>query len=155
MTDIVIKSTSKIWYEDLFPGDYRVISKNEAKKICRDSRKAGMIQAIDRHMYFKNSQNHFVICNCCKESCVPLIAYRLFKDEPFSWLQPRSVAAVSLKKCRGCGECIAACPFEERVLRGEGKRKHAAVLNCMGCGICVDACPNGANRMVSNIKAAV
>lgn len=153
MTDIVIKETSGIWHEDLFPGDYRVITKKEAKVICRRSRGEGMIQAIDRHMYFRGSANHFVICNCCKESCVPLIAYRTFKDEPYSWLAPRSVVSIDTGKCKGCGKCIEVCPFEERTLvRVKGKTA-ASVEHCMGCGLCVDACTQRANRMVPNPAA--
>ncbi len=147
MTDIVIRETASIWYRDLFPRDYRVISKSEAKEICRQSRAAGMVQCIDRHMYFHNSENYFVICNCCKESCIPLTAYRLFKQEAFRFLPSRSVVEIDASLCQGCGTCIEICPFEERQL--DPARNIATIVNCQGCGLCVDICPNGANRMVA------
>jgi len=151
MTDIVIGETAGIWYRDLFPEDYRVISKEEAKQVCRRSRREGMIQTIDRHMYYRNSENFFVICNCCKESCVPIIAYRLFKKEPYTFHPSRSVVQVSAEKCKACGKCIALCPFEERELvPGRGS---AAVLNCQGCGLCADFCPEGANVMIARVTS--
>ena len=60
-----------------------------------------MIQCVDRHLYYRGSENYFVVCNCCKESCVPIIAYRIFKDEPYAFYPSRSVSAVDDEKCRG------------------------------------------------------
>ena len=157
MTDIVIRRTAPIWYKELFPKDYRVITKQEAKEICRTSRKAGMIQSIDRHLYYRNSENYFVVCNCCKESCVPIIAYRLFKDEPYRFFPSRSVSTVDEAKCRACGTCIEACPFEERELVPVGAGREgrngvsktvARVLNCQGCGRCADVCEAKATFMI-------
>ena len=146
MTDIVIMQTAPIWYAELFPKDYRVISKEEAKEICRRERQAGRVQFIDRHLYLRDSHNYFVICNCCKESCVPLIAYRLFKQERFRFLPSASVVRIDKIKCHACGKCVEACPFEERTL--DVSKQFAMVINCQGCGLCVDVCPEGANRMV-------
>lgn len=146
MTDIVIMQTAPIWYAELFPKDYRIISKEKAKEICRRARQAGLVQFIDRHMYFKASRNYFVICNCCKESCIPLIAYRLFKHERFRFLPSTSIVQINQSKCRACGKCIEVCPFEERKL--DTSKRCATVINCQGCGLCVDVCPQGANQMV-------
>jgi NAD-dependent dihydropyrimidine dehydrogenase PreA subunit len=146
MTDIVIRETAKIWYKDLFPQDYRIISKEEAKEICRTSRAKGMIQCIDRHMYFRKSENFFVICNCCKESCVPVIAYRVFKKEPYTFLPSRSIVKIDTGKCKACGKCVEVCPFDERELDKE--RGFVSVYQCQGCGLCVNACPEGSNSMV-------
>jgi len=146
MTDIVIMQTAPIWHAELFPEDYRVISKEQAKEICRQSRQAGLVQFIDRHMYFNESHNYFVICNCCKESCIPLIAYRLFKQERFRFLPSTSVVQIDKIRCRACGKCIEACPFEERKL--DVGKTFATVIKCQGCGLCLDVCPGGANQMV-------
>ncbi len=151
MTDIVIRQTARIWYTDLFPKDYRVITKQEAKEICTKSRRDGMIQSIDRHLYYRGSENYFVVCNCCKESCVPLVAYRAFKDEPYTFYPSRSVSAVDEKKCKACGACVEACPFDERTLssaEGNGVTSAARVLNCQGCGLCADVCESGATFMI-------
>jgi len=145
MTDIVIKETATIWYRDLFPRDYRLITKQEAKEICEKSRRAGMIQCIDRHMYVNNSENYFVICNCCKESCIPIIAYRIFKEEPYAFFPSKYVAAVDSERCVSCGRCVTTCPFDERRL--DESKGVVAVGDCQGCGLCVDVCQNGACGM--------
>ena len=52
--------------------------------------------------------------------------------------------------CRGCADCVQACPYEARrmVTRGEGmviSQVDAAV--CRGCGACAAVCPTGASVM--------
>jgi Pyruvate/2-oxoacid:ferredoxin oxidoreductase delta subunit len=153
LTDIVIKETGKIWYDDLFPDDYRIITKEEAKDICKKSRDAQMIQCIDRHMYFRGSENYFVICNCCKESCVPIIAYRLFKEEPYAFFPSTFVAAVDENKCTACGICVSVCPFEERELSED--KDISVVLQCQGCGLCADRCPSGAVTMIPREESSL
>ena len=57
------------------------------------------------------------------------------------------VAYVDEEACVGCGICVAACPYEARILH---ERKRIAVVEealCQGCGGCVSACPNGASQM--------
>jgi heterodisulfide reductase subunit A len=57
------------------------------------------------------------------------------------------VAYVDEDACVGCGLCIAACPYEARILH---ERKRIATVEealCQGCGGCVAACPNGASQM--------
>jgi len=152
VNDIVITETASIWYKELFPEDYRIITKEEAKEICRRSRRDGMIQCIDRHMYFKGSENHFVICNCCKCSCVPILAYRIFKDEPYSFFPSESVAVLDPKRCIACGTCVTACPFDERHLTDDGGM--IVIENCQGCGLCVDVCEHGAGMMIPRLDAA-
>jgi heterodisulfide reductase subunit A len=61
------------------------------------------------------------------------------------------VAAVDLKKCRGVGACVAACPQEGALVLAEtgaaGETNLKARVNpalCLGCGACVAVCPEGA-----------
>ncbi|MFO7803391.1 MAG: FAD-dependent oxidoreductase [Desulfovermiculus sp.] len=57
------------------------------------------------------------------------------------------VSTVDEFLCRGCGECVQACPFAaiELVDRANGSQV-AAVTSalCKGCGSCAVACPTGA-----------
>jgi heterodisulfide reductase subunit A2 len=56
------------------------------------------------------------------------------------------VAYVDPEICVGCGECVAACPFQSMEMVGEGKKQKARVITaaCKGCGVCAGACPTGA-----------
>jgi heterodisulfide reductase subunit A-like polyferredoxin len=99
---------------------------------------------LDRHMYFRGSTNYFVICNCCGCSCLPIIAYRTFREDGYHYIPSVYRSVVDLEKCEGCSTCVEVCAFDERRLNG-GK---AEVLSCQGCGLCVKFCPNQANSMV-------
>jgi ferredoxin len=141
-TDIVILTGTPIW-TSLFPKDYRIISKSEALDIMRECRELGLVQSVFRNMYFQGSSNYFVICNCCACTCVPTIAYRVFKNDGLHYIPGKYVATVDRDRCKGCGTCVEKCPFEERFLEG-GKAK---VRTCLGCEVCVRFCPEGASSM--------
>lgn len=142
-TDIVIMTGTRIWL-DLFPRDYRVISKEEAQGIVKEGYELGLVPMLDRHMYYQGSRNYFVICNCCKCACLPIWAYRTYKGSGYHFIPSVYRSVVDLDKCEGCGTCVEVCAFEERRLK-EGR---AQVLDCQGCGLCVKFCPNQANSMV-------
>lgn len=62
------------------------------------------------------------------------------------------VARVDASKCKACGKCGKACPFEAV------KTDKASVVQwdkCMGCGVCVDQCSNGAMSLVRDEKKGV
>jgi ferredoxin len=49
--------------------------------------------------------------------------------------------------CRGCGDCVEACPYDIPSLRevAEGKMVSSIdLLLCRGCGSCAAQCPTGA-----------
>ncbi|MDD3717902.1 MAG: 4Fe-4S binding protein [Actinomycetota bacterium] len=142
-TDIVIMTGTQIWL-DLFPGDYRVISREEAKEKVRECYELALVPMLDRHMYYRGSANYFVICNCCGCSCLPINGYIYYKGTGFKFIPSVYRSVVDVGKCEGCGKCVEVCAFEERRLR-DG---HAQVLDCQGCGQCVRVCPNQANSMV-------
>jgi ferredoxin len=143
-TDIVIMTGTDIWL-DLFPQDYRVIDREEAKRIVREGYEIGLVPMLDRHMYFRGSTNFFVICNCCRCACLPINGYIYYKGTGFRFIPSVYRSAVDPDKCEGCGTCVEVCAFEERKLFG-GKVR---VLDCQGCGQCVRVCPNQANSMVN------
>lgn len=53
-------------------------------------------------------------------------------------------ACVNEKLCRGCGLCVAACPYEAREIDEETKTARVIEILCQGCGACAVACPSGA-----------
>jgi heterodisulfide reductase subunit A len=54
------------------------------------------------------------------------------------------VAYVDNELCAGCGICVAACPFDARILNERTRTAEIIEVLCQGCGGCVAACPNGA-----------
>lgn len=49
--------------------------------------------------------------------------------------------------CTGCGQCIAACPYNAITLRVEANNRQVVEVNtvqCKGCGSCVATCPSKA-----------
>ncbi len=142
-TDIYVLTGAPIWL-DVFPEDYRPITKEETIKIVGESYEQALVPMLDRHMYYRGSTNYFVICNCCGCSCIPIHGYRYYKEAGFHFIPSVCRSIVDLDKCEGCATCVEVCAFEERRLNG-GK---AEVLDCQGCGLCVKFCPNGANSMV-------
>jgi NAD-dependent dihydropyrimidine dehydrogenase PreA subunit len=141
-TDIVIMTGTPIWLE-LFPTDYRLIDREEARRIVAEGYEVGLVPMLDRHMYYKDNANYFVICNCCGCSCLPILAYRTFKELGYHYIPSAWRSAVDRDKCTGDGACVEACAFNERVVVA-GK---ARVLDCQGCGQCVRVCPHGAASM--------
>lgn len=49
------------------PGDYREITRDEAKEVIRDSHRRGLVHSIIRYR-----DDFYSICNCCTCCCVPL-----------------------------------------------------------------------------------
>ena len=59
----------------------------------------------------------------------------------------RPVLLHDLKRCVGCGACVAACPNGALSL-ADGKARVDREA-CRACGRCVDICPTGANALSS------
>ena len=52
--------------------------------------------------------------------------------------------SIDLKRCTGCGWCVAACPLDLLSLEREGWKKHSALHDaqrCTGCAYCAIRCP--------------
>jgi heterodisulfide reductase subunit A len=57
-----------------------------------------------------------------------------------------SIAEVDALRCAGCGQCLAACPYQAVELE-LGLAKVNGYL-CKGCGTCAAACPNKAMTLI-------
>ncbi len=61
------------------------------------------------------------------------------------------VSQVDESMCRGCGECVEACPYNAIELVDQDNKKVARVIAalCKGCGSCAVACPTGAASILN------
>ena len=84
----------------------RKTQRRSAGKCPRD----GMIQSVDRHLSYRGGENYFVVCNCCKESCVPIIAYRVFKDEPYAFYPSGPCRRWTRRSAGACGCASTPAP---------------------------------------------
>ena len=54
------------------------------------------------------------------------------------------VAQLSIDICRGCGLCVAACPYDAREIDTRTGTATVKEALCQGCGACISACSNNA-----------
>lgn len=141
-TDIVMRSGFNAWMK-AFPDAYRQITKDEAKAIVTRCHALGMFHMVFIHCPV-NLYNEYAICNCCTCGRVPYIINRDLGQLDYPLIDGYFMAITDKNLCAGCGECLAACPFDARKLAGEKARTAA---NCFGCGLCRYTCPEGAIRM--------
>ncbi|MFH1537526.1 MAG: 4Fe-4S binding protein [bacterium] len=141
-TDIVIRTGTDAWLR-AFPREYRVIEKDEAKKIVTECHRLGMFHMVFYHCPATGCAE-YVICNCCTCGCVPYILNRDLGQENFPIFRGEWEAATMRERCKGCSECVRVCPFNARaVIDGKG-----VTWDCFGCGLCAYACPEKAIEMV-------
>ncbi len=141
-TDIVIRTGTAAWLK-AFPRDYRVIEKDEAKRIVTECHDQGMFHMLFYHCP-ATGRAEYVICNCCTCGCVPYIINRELGQRSFPFFEGEWTAETDLSKCAGRAECVNVCPFGARSMI-DGK---SATRGCFGCGLCVVSCPEGAIAMV-------
>lgn len=56
-------------------------------------------------------------------------------------------ATVDAERCRGCGRCVARCPYRAITMQANAIGGWVAAVDealCKGCGNCISACPNNA-----------
>lgn len=149
-TDIVIRTGVEAW-TSAFPHDYRLIPKEEAKRIVADCRRLGLWQMVFIHCPV-NQENEYVICNCCSCGCVPYILNRELGQKVSPLLLGDYVAHTDPARCTGHGACVTACPF---AARGLVEDKARLVNPCFGCGLCEAACPEAAIAMHKRSRAGL
>jgi len=115
----------------------REISKKEAKELCKEFNKMGLIHTTENF----SDDRHTLLCNCCPCCCNPLGGIT-------KWDKPNSVAAAnyiaevkSPKECERCETCVEKCIFKAIILNEGGPEINNE--RCMGCGVCVVNCPSG------------
>lgn len=141
-TDIVIRTGTDVWLQ-AFPHEYRVISKEETKKIIKRCADMGLFHMVFFHCLVGGAMNEYVICNCCTDGCVPFILNRCLGQDIFPLAKGEWRASVDSSVCVGCGNCVMSCPFGARGFE-DGR---PSVSGCFGCGICGARCATGATSI--------
>lgn len=74
---------------------------------------------------------------------------------------PKGMALIDQERCKGCGLCIAACPFgvlgfsEEYNSSGYNVATMAHPEKCTGCTTCAQVCPDVAIEVYLSRPAPV
>ena len=131
-------------YLRTYPDMYRKISYTEAVELIEEFDRFGLVHQVYGLKTLEGGG--VVVCNCCSEVCVPLLAQQLRGFESFR--KGRSRAVSDPEACLGveeCGTCIERCVFGARVSR-DGKA-HVDPDACFGCGLCVSPCRGQATKL--------
>ena len=120
--------------------DTRVLTREEALQILRESEEAGLI-----HSSINVREGHYYICNCCTCCCGMMRGISQLGIEN-SVAKSDFYVRVDPKMCTECETCVERCQFGatsivENVSRVDEKR-------CVGCGLCVTTCSSGARTLV-------
>jgi len=117
----------------------RVITREEALQVLRESEEAGLI-----HSSTNVREGHNYICNCCTCCCGIMrgisqlgIGNSVAKSDFYAMVDPEA--------CVGCGTCLERCHFNAPSL---DDISYVDQKRCVGCGLCVMTCPSGAMTLV-------
>ncbi|MBN1800400.1 MAG: 4Fe-4S binding protein [Candidatus Lokiarchaeota archaeon] len=114
------------------------ISKEEALILVEKMEREGLVPQPS------NSQNPFVICNCCGCCCEVLSNQKTLVD-PAKHFASNYVVKINLEECNACGYCVDSCPME--ALHVNHDKCSVSEIRCIGCGLCVSKCPTDALRL--------
>ena len=122
----------------------RVLTKEEALQILRESEEAGLI-----HSAINIREGHDYICNCCTCCCGMMRGIAQLGMEN-SLAKSDFYVKVDPEICTGCETCVERCQFGVPSL--VDNTSHVDQKRCVGCGQCVMSCPSGAMTLVRKPK---
>ncbi|MFX0187927.1 MAG: 4Fe-4S binding protein [Candidatus Hodarchaeota archaeon] len=126
----------------------RIISKEEALKILKDSEEAGLVHKAF-HTHEDLSKDETSICNCCEDCCA---TFELWREGVLPLINATNyLAGVNEELCIGCTTCVEKCPVKAIELNDENKADVNKAY-CIGCGICAHFCPEGAISLLEGMR---
>jgi NAD-dependent dihydropyrimidine dehydrogenase PreA subunit len=142
----IVKDIFFVYAADIFTTlkrGFTIVSSNEAKRIVRECRDAGLVHELDYCM--QSGRWSFVICSCEPRICALTRVY--LKTGKLLTAGPEIVLH-DAKRCLGrekCGRCIEVCIFNAN--RSDNKTIQVDYSKCLGCGLCVLSCEGRARKM--------
>jgi len=123
-------------------GFSRMISKEEAKKILRETKEAGLVHKA-YHLHSDITKEEVAICNCCSCCCLNCINVK-----PGPVVNANNyLAHINEDLCIGCGTCVEKCHNSAIVLNDNNIAEREEDF-CIGCGVCAYFCPENAISMI-------
>lgn len=119
-------------------GFARMISKQEALDILKQSEEAGLVHKA-YHPNFDIHKDETSICNCCHCCCGNSVDNSHFPVTNAT----NYLAIIDQEVCVGCGTCVEKCHTHAAFLNDDGKADRVED-RCIGCGICASLCPPNA-----------
>nr|MDO8086265.1 4Fe-4S binding protein [Candidatus Sigynarchaeum springense] len=118
------------------------VSKERIMQVLEDADKRGLVHQT---IFFPSPDYYYVICNCCTCCCEVLHDFKRFGTP--SIVKSDFVEKTDVARCKGCGACAPACPFNARSVV-DGAKVQVKQEKCFGCGVCARRCPEGAIKLV-------
>ncbi len=118
------------------------VSKERIMQVLDDADKHGLVHQT---IFFPSPDYFYVICNCCACCCEALHDFKRFGTPAV--VKSDFIEKTDTDNCKGCGECVPACPFDARSVVGGGKVQ-VRPEKCFGCGVCARRCPDGLIKLV-------
>lgn len=136
-TDIVIRTGTAAWLK-AFPDQYRIIDKQEARRIVEQCAQEGMFHMVFVHCQMGGALNEYVLCNCCRDGCSVYLANYHLGQKRFPLIPGNYYVRLVSETCESCGKCVEACPWDARTIKD--KKPAVDLSRCFGCGLCAVVC---------------
>jgi len=118
----------------------RMISREEALKILKDSEGAGLVHKAF-HVHEDITKDETSICNCCYDCCA---TFEFWREGVLPMMNSTNhLSEINKEICTGCGTCIEKCPINS-ISFIDGNKAEVNKDICIGCGVCAYFCPEGA-----------
>lgn len=129
-------------------GFTRMVTKEEAFSIMKEAEEAGLVHKAF-HPLSNESRPETSICNCCRDCCDTLNAWRNGALPLINSTYHLSV--IDQEGCTGCGICVGRCPTEAILMNDQGLAERDEA-SCFGCGVCARFCPEEAISLKEGLR---
>ena len=127
-------------------GFAKLVSKNEALKILKETEEYGLVHKT-YHNNWDINKDIIAICNCCKCCCIISGENLIIPHVDTT----NYLAKINYDLCKGIGTCVEKC-INESIKLNDEKKAVVSKENCIGCGVCASFCPEGAISLLEGSR---